>query len=72
MGSMKLRVCVIHLLDILHSMQKIVTDRRTDGPTKLGPEAPSPELKNKHLKEYNDWSLDKPEELGFKQEFEFD
>ena len=41
MNSMKFLVCVIHLWNI------VLTDKRTDGPTKLSTEAPIPELKNK-------------------------
>ena len=34
------------LVEYSTHLQKIVTDRQTDRPTKLGTEAPSPELKN--------------------------
>ena len=41
--GMKLRVCVIHFLIILHILcRNFVTDQ----PTKQGTEAPSPELRN--------------------------
>ena len=45
-SSMKVWVCVIYLWNILHSIQKIVTDQLK----KLGTEAPSPELKSSLFK----------------------
>ena len=41
-------MCISLIMKYSTHLQKIVTDRPTDRPTKLGTKAPSPELK-KHM-----------------------